>query len=95
VGAHMATDGMRFGILNVLSLRPPLTGLPAAEPMDYGAETVEIRRLRREARWTPVAAESVLVVVSITVFSVIAVRAFVDRPNSRTIRSDVATLLAP
>jgi hypothetical protein len=26
VGAHMATDGRRFGILNVLSLRPPLTG---------------------------------------------------------------------
>jgi hypothetical protein len=59
VGAHMATDGIRFGILNVLSLRPPLTGFPAAEPMDYGAETADIRRSRREARWTPVLTESV------------------------------------
>jgi hypothetical protein len=59
VGAQMASDKGRFGILNVLSLRPSVTGLPAAEPMDYGVETAEIRRLRREARWTPVAAESV------------------------------------
>jgi hypothetical protein len=55
----MASDKGRFGILNVLLLRPSLTGLPAPEPMDYGVETAEIRRLRREARWTPVPAESV------------------------------------
>jgi hypothetical protein len=54
----MATDKGRFGVLNVLALRPLLTSLPAAEPMDYGAETAEVRRLRREARWTPVPAKS-------------------------------------
>jgi hypothetical protein len=36
-----------------------VTGLPSAEPMDYGAETAEVRRLRRETRWTPVAPESI------------------------------------
>lgn len=59
VGVQMASEMGRFGILNVLSLRPAVTGLPPAEPMDYGAEKGEIRRLRREAQWTPVAAESV------------------------------------
>jgi hypothetical protein len=59
VGVQMATDKGRFGVLNVLSLRPLITSLPAAEPMDYGAETAEIRRLRRETRWTPLSAESV------------------------------------
>jgi hypothetical protein len=54
----MASDKGRFGVLNVLSLRPLLMNLSAAEPMDYGAETAEVRRLRRETRWTPVAAES-------------------------------------
>ena len=56
IGVEMQTDKGRFGVLNVLSLRPLLTGLPPAEPMDYGAETAEVRRLRRETRWTPVAA---------------------------------------
>ena len=45
-------DKGRFGVLNVLTLRP-LPALPAAEPMDYGAESAEGRRLRRESRWTP------------------------------------------
>ncbi len=53
VGVQMATDTGRFGILNVLTLRPLLTHLPPAEPVDYGAETAEARRTRREARWTP------------------------------------------
>jgi hypothetical protein len=57
VGVRMNTDKGRFGVLNVLSLRP-LLALAAAEPMDYGAESAEGRRLRRESRWTPVAAES-------------------------------------
>jgi len=59
VGVQMATDKGRFGVLNMLSLRPLITSLPAAEPMDYGAETAEIRRLRRETRWTPLSVESV------------------------------------
>jgi hypothetical protein len=58
VGVQMDTDKGRFGVLNVLSLRP-LLALAAAEPMDYSAESAEGRRLRRETRWTPVAAGSV------------------------------------
>ena len=55
----METDKGRFGVLNVLTLRPLLMDLEVAVPMDYGVETAEVRRLRRETRWTPVAAESV------------------------------------
>jgi hypothetical protein len=57
VGVQMVSDKGRFGVLNVLALRPVLA-LSAAEPMDYGAESPEARRLRRETRWTPVAPES-------------------------------------
>jgi hypothetical protein len=32
--------------------------LAVPKPMDYSAESAEGRRLRRERRWTPVAAES-------------------------------------
>jgi len=53
VGVEMASEKGRFGVLSVLSLRP-LLDLPAAEPMDYSGENPEARRLRREARWTPV-----------------------------------------
>jgi hypothetical protein len=48
----MASDKGRFGVLNVLTLGP-LLALPAAEPMEYGAESPQGRRLRRESRWTP------------------------------------------
>ena len=58
IGVQMASDRGRFGVLNLLSLRPLVTSLPLAEPMDYGAETAEVRRLRREARWTPVTEDS-------------------------------------
>jgi hypothetical protein len=57
VGVEMASDKGRFGVLNVLSLRPALA-LLAAEPMEYGRESPEARRLRREARWTPLTPES-------------------------------------
>jgi hypothetical protein len=57
VGAQMVSDKGRFGVLNVLSLRPVLP-LSTGEPMDYGAESPEGRRLRRESRWTPVGTES-------------------------------------
>jgi hypothetical protein len=36
VGVQMVSEEGRFGVLNVLSLRP-LLALPTAEPMDYGA----------------------------------------------------------
>jgi hypothetical protein len=58
VGVQMVSDAGRFGVLNVLALRPRLADLPVAQPMDYGAETAEVRRLRRESRWTPLTAES-------------------------------------
>jgi len=58
VGVQMLTDRGRFGVLNVLALRPLLSDLAAPQPMDYGAESPEGRRLRRESRWTPVSAES-------------------------------------
>jgi hypothetical protein len=59
VGVEMRTDKGRFGVLNVLSLSPLLTDLPAEQEMDYSSETAEARRLRREMRWTPVSLESV------------------------------------
>lgn len=59
IGVQMASDQGRFGVLNVLSLRPPVTSLLLPAPMAYGAETAEVRTLRREARWTPVAADSI------------------------------------
>jgi len=58
VGVTMASDVGRFGVFKVLSLRP-LLDLPTAVPMDFGTEGAEARRLRREARWTPLAAESI------------------------------------
>ncbi len=57
VGVQMETDRGRFGVLNVLALRP-LLALPAAQPMEFGAETADTRRARRASRWTPVAAGS-------------------------------------
>lgn len=57
VGVQMTSDKGRFGVLNVLTLRP-LLSLSMPKPMDYGAESPEARRLRRETHWTPVTAES-------------------------------------
>jgi hypothetical protein len=57
VGVQMTSDKGRFGVLNVLTLRP-LLPLSVPKPMEYGAESPEARRLRRETRWTPVAPES-------------------------------------
>ena len=54
VGVQMESDEDRYGVLNVLALRPLLSGLPVAGPMDYGAETGVVRRLRHESNWTPV-----------------------------------------
>jgi hypothetical protein len=55
VGVQMDTDKGRFGVLNIRSLRPLPTDLPEPQPMDYGTENAELRRLRRETRWTPLA----------------------------------------
>jgi hypothetical protein len=58
VGVEMQSEKGRFGVLNVLTLRPLLT-LPDTQPMDYSGEAAEARRLRREARWTPLSAASI------------------------------------
>jgi hypothetical protein len=58
LGAQLASDGRRWGILNVRTLTPVPADLPGGELMDYEEETPEIRRRRREARWTPVASDS-------------------------------------
>jgi hypothetical protein len=58
LGAQMTSGGQRFGILNALTLTPAPPDLPRAELMDYGDETAEFRRRRREGRWTPVASDS-------------------------------------
>lgn len=54
----MASDKGRFGVPNVLSLRPVITTLFIGESMDYGAETTAAHKARREVRWTPLLAES-------------------------------------
>ena len=59
VGARIETDKGRFGILNIVTLMPLLAGVPGAQPMNYGAEAAEEKRMRREALWTPLAADSI------------------------------------
>ena len=59
LGAQIVSGHNRFGILNVRALTPVPPNLPNAELMDYGDETVETRRSRRELRWTPLASESI------------------------------------
>jgi hypothetical protein len=59
LGAQIMSDRKRFGILNIRALMHIPPNLPDAEPMDYKDETAEIRRSRRESRWTPLASESV------------------------------------
>lgn len=59
VGAQMTTENGRYGILNVLALRPCPQELLPPELMDYGTESPDARRRRREARWTPLAFESI------------------------------------
>jgi len=57
VGVEIESDKGRFGVLNALTLRPGID-LSAAAPVDFGSESPEARRLRREARWTPLTARS-------------------------------------
>lgn len=58
LGAQMSRDGARFGILNTLTLNPMPPDLRSPQPMNYGGETAESRRVRRAARWTPLVRES-------------------------------------
>ncbi len=59
VGARIEGAAGGFGVLNVRSLQPVPTQLPAPVSMDYAQESVAAKRARREARWTPLAPESV------------------------------------
>jgi hypothetical protein len=59
VGAQIKSEKGRFGILNVATLRPFPSELPITQPMNYSAEAPEEKRSRREARWTPLAPDSI------------------------------------
>jgi hypothetical protein len=54
----LAREHGDFGIINAHALVPIPPQLPAAVPMDYGAETASDKRARRTARWTPLTASS-------------------------------------
>ena len=58
VAAVMESPRGRFAVINLNTLDPAQTGLPAPQPMNYDAESVEDRAARREARWTPVVGET-------------------------------------
>lgn len=58
VGAQMKSEKGRFGIVNVQTLRPLPGFATVPEPMDYETESGPMRRLRREAVWTPLSEES-------------------------------------
>ena len=58
LGATMTQSGQRWGILNVRTLRPLPSDLPAPQPMQYGTEGTQERTQRRTARWTPLSADS-------------------------------------
>jgi hypothetical protein len=54
IGAEIAGEAGRFGIINVNALRPLPPGLSAPVSMDYDAESIEQRVARRETRWSHV-----------------------------------------
>ena len=59
LGAQTMREGRRFGILNTRTLDPIPEALPEAAPMSYTNEASEARYARRQARWTPLAGDSV------------------------------------
>ncbi len=54
IGALIETARGRFGIININTLRPIPSTLPAPAAMEYGSESKEQRIARRELRWSPV-----------------------------------------
>ena len=58
LGAVMTQESQRWGILNVRTLQPPPSDLPAPLPMHYEGESSDTRVQRRAARWTPLSADS-------------------------------------
>ena len=58
IGARLAREHGNFGIINARALVPIPLQLPAATPMNYAAESIDDKRTRRSARWTPLSASS-------------------------------------
>jgi hypothetical protein len=58
VGAQMLGEAGRYGIVNLRCLQGLPPAWSAAQPIDYSSEDREARRSRRQARWTPVAGDS-------------------------------------
>ncbi len=52
-GVYVAATMEGRGVLNVRSLRPMPADLCEPIPMQYGQESIEGKRERRAARWTP------------------------------------------
>jgi len=56
VGARLLDEA--FGILNARALATLPADLPAAQPMSYAGESVMDKKVRRQARWTPLSPTS-------------------------------------
>jgi hypothetical protein len=54
LGAAIDTPHGRYGVININTLQPVPSDLPAAVAADYEGETAEQRVARRAQRWTPV-----------------------------------------
>jgi hypothetical protein len=54
IGAVIASDNGRFGIINIRALNGEPADLPPSQPMNYSGEGTTGRIARREVRWTPV-----------------------------------------
>ena len=58
LGSVMTHASQRWGVLNVRTLTPPASDLPAAQSMRYEGEAIGSRSERRAARWTPLSVGS-------------------------------------
>jgi hypothetical protein len=58
LGTQTQSPAGRIAVLNVRCLLLNESDLPARQPMHYEAESPESRLARRQARWTPVARDS-------------------------------------
>ena len=56
-GAYIAAVIDGFGVLNVVGADIAAFAAREARPVDYAAETAELRLARRRARWTPLTLE--------------------------------------
>jgi hypothetical protein len=58
VGASTAATSARFGLINIRTLQPFPLELRLPIMMNYEGESAAMRLARREARWTPLASDS-------------------------------------